>query len=1165
MKVLKQFQKQNDRKSLVKELIALRPISPVVITETHPLETLYVDTNPPPQQVDQFAPYLSRKLTLKRQEKINKIKGTVKKEAPTFALTAQRTQAHTALQGRRPALLDSLPSEIENDEFKNENRISALKNGERTKTSYETRPMNLQQHIKMEEAFDKIASGAATEPLHKLIESTLQIYFLADSVFFYHDIASVKVLYCPTTTGNCPHGSGIAGYTQFTRKIINCNIASEHAAYSKLYESAQVPPDAHLLAFPLLDVANNVKGIIEVVRNKHAPIFNEHDEQFVQYLQHKFKMYSRWLFQPILNDSFVSDLIQNCRLKQFIEVITEKLATLFGCREAEIWSLNSQTGQIYTYKPTSDKVIEVQQGESGIAGYSLKHQIPISCVSAKVHSAYIKKADGNGDFSVLSIPVRDPDSPFVYSVVLRGKRLPQFFTDYDEKILARIIPYVITSLNSSQRAENNHRQLEESLRQQARLRSLLEVAEILSGELHMDSLIPKIMSRACDLVHADRCSLFLATPARDKLITTFTGGMKDAIELPFSKGIVGYTASTGQVLNIKDAYEDPRFNRATDLKTGYRTLSVLCVPIFDHDKNVRGVTEMINKLDGTFNDEDVALIQIFNVFTGISLENAQLYRASLDLSLQLKTFMEISVSITQTNTIKKLLEDIIKNTRQVIGAVTAAIFLVDENGISKKPTVIDEDTKSKLELYEKQKKNHDEDQSLGVKRAIIMRLMQGKQPGQEEISRDEELRTQVIEKVVNIKNSIVENDKDHPERSMMISPILGSDRTVLGVVMMQWKKSNGKFSADDMKLLESYSVFLSISLERAKLKTIAQLGTSEVEMQTWIQTNERQLAIIPKKLRFSEEDNCQFLEKDFNTELFKGVDLVKVVFAVFNNFGVLSEFNINAETMFRFISELRASYNPVPYHNWNHAVDVMQFVAFILHHTGLEKQLTKFEIFALLVSALCHDANHDGFSNTYNVKAQTPLGILFKNQSVMETHHCSVSIGIITKEECNIFSSLSENDVQRMWQVFIDLILSTDMAKHFQYIDMSSDLHNAGRDWHESQQDRVLIMQLIIKIADISNVARKFEIADQWCAILCEEFFRQGDLERAQGMEYSSPMNDRMHLDKAKSQIGFYKNVCLPLFEITSSIVHGMDDVVDQVKSNLDKWVQRVADNKNQH
>ena len=87
---------------------------------------------------------------------------------------------------------------------------------------------------------------------------------------------------------------------------------------------------------------------------------------------------------------------------------------------------------------------------------------------------------------MLAIPVKDPDSPMVYAIVLCGKRLPQFFTDYDKKVLARIIPYVINSLASAQIAERNHKQLEESLRQQKRPRSLLEVAEILSGELHMD-------------------------------------------------------------------------------------------------------------------------------------------------------------------------------------------------------------------------------------------------------------------------------------------------------------------------------------------------------------------------------------------------------------------------------------------------------------------------------------------------------------------------------------------------------------------------------------------------------------------------------------------------------------------------------------------------------
>ena len=236
--------------------------------------------------------------------------------------------------------------------------------------------------------------------------------------------------------------------------------------------------------------------------------------------------------------------------------------------------------------------------------------------------------------------------------------------------------------------------------------------------------------------------------------------------------------------------------------------------------------------------------------------------------------MDISVSITQTQSIKKLLEEIIRNTRAVIGCVTAAIFLVDENGISSKPTIIDEDQQSKIELYEKQKKKEETDNSLGVKRAIIMRLMQGNSAIQEEASRDEEQRAEMIHKVVETKESSLENDNEHPERSMMMAPILGSDRTLLGVVMMQWKKNQPKFTIDDMKLLESYSVFLSISLERSRLKKIAQMGSTEVEMQNWMTKSEREAIAIPQKFTLSEEDKKNVVMKDFNIELFRGIGLI---------------------------------------------------------------------------------------------------------------------------------------------------------------------------------------------------------------------------------------------------------------------------------------------------
>ena len=80
-----------------------------------------------------------------------------------------------------------------------------------------------------------------------------------------------------------------------------------------------------------------------------------------------------------------------------------------------------------------------------------------------------------------------------------------------------------------------------------------------------------------------------------------------------------------------------------------------------------------------------------------------------------------------------------------------------------------------------------------------------------------------------------------------------------------------------------------------------------------------------------------------------------------------------------------------------------------------------------------------------------------------------------------------------------------------------------------------------------------FDLAD----VLCEELWRQGDLKSANGMEYTSPMNDRSHIDKPKSQIGFYTFVCLPLYQATAKAVPPLECNVNQVLSNLAVWKHR--------
>jgi hypothetical protein len=352
-------------------------------------------------------------------------------------------------------------------------------------------------------------------------------------------------------------------------------------------------------------------------------------------------------------------------------------------------------------------------------------------------------------------------------------------------------------------------------------------------------------------------------------------------------------------------------------------------------------------------------------------------------------------------------------------------------------------------------------------------------------------------------------------------------------------------------------VFLSVSFERSKLKNIAQLGTMEVEIQAWMSPEERLVPAVPEKLRMADEDRNVLLTMTFDSYSFQGVALLKVIFNIFDMFKLFDAFQITAQSLFSFLYEVRQTYNAVPYHNWNHAIDATQFLAYELFYGNLQSQLTATEILIMFAACLCHDANHDGFSTAYNAKAEIPLGILFNDQSVLETHHCTVAISVLTRESANIFHSFDDKAMAGVWPIFLQLILSTDMYRHFDIMDDFRDIVETKRKWTENTKDRLTMMQLLIKTADLSTACRGFQNADKFSLNVCEEFFRQGQLDKVQGFVYQEGFSDRDHLDKEKSQVPFYKEVCLPLFSLLGKGVPTLGTLSQHLKLNISKWEEK--------
>ncbi len=160
----------------------------------------------------------------------------------------------------------------------------------------------------------------------------------------------------------------------------------------------------------------------------------------------------------------------------------------------------------------------------------------------------------------------------------------------------------------------------------ARLSILLEVIKAISAETDFDRLLQLIVEGTTEAMEADRSSLFILDTGRGELWSRIAMGLQhEEIRFKSHLGIAGHVATTGAPLNIPDAYDDPRFNQAVDRQTGYRTKTILCMPVRNRAGATVGVLQVLNKRAGVFTPADEELLDALASQAAIALENAKLY------------------------------------------------------------------------------------------------------------------------------------------------------------------------------------------------------------------------------------------------------------------------------------------------------------------------------------------------------------------------------------------------------------------------------------------------------------------------------------------------------------------------------------------------------------
>ncbi|KTF87642.1 hypothetical protein cypCar_00020340 [Cyprinus carpio] len=226
-------------------------------------------------------------------------------------------------------------------------------------------------------------------------------------------------------------------------------------------------------------------------------------------------------------------------------------------------------------------------------------------------------------------------------------------------------------------------------------------------------------------------------------------------------------------------------------------------------------------------------------------------------------------------------------------------------------------------------------------------------------------------------------------------------------------------------------------------------------------------------------------------------EIMVLLQVMYTDLDFISTFNIELDVLQQFLYEVYRRYNNIPFHNFKHCFCVTQMMYGLIWLIDLRSKIDSIDLLIMLTSAVCHDLDHTGYNNAYQINARTELALRYNDISPLENHHCAVAFEILEK-----------------------------------------------------------LMMIMIKVSDISNEARPMDVAEPWLDCLLQEFFNQSDMEKLEGLPVT-PFMDRDKVTKPSSQTGFIRFVLFPLFIELANLFPCLEQhIIDPVRKALDYYTE---------
>lgn len=334
------------------------------------------------------------------------------------------------------------------------------------------------------------------------------------------------------------------------------------------------------------------------------------------------------------------------------------------------------------------------------------------------------------------------------------------------------------------------------------------------------------------------------------------------------------------------------------------------------------------------------------------------------------------------------------------------------------------------------------------------------------------------------------------------------------------------------------------------------------------------------------DETRNFDSWNFNIWNVAPYELAPLTFVVVSKLGLPDVFGLTSERWHLFIKQVQSymlHYNN-PYHNFYHVCDVLQTVYMMMVRFGAHCYLKDTDIFALALGALCHDLDHPGLNNPYQINSRSRLAIIYNDQSVLENYHIALAFEMFSHPNTDVLDVLDAASRKAVRRLLISCVIATDMTYHFQLKGELDDMikrlfsgpavpvpesivdtsfftsrANLNFDSVVKDKDKDVLMKIVLHIADISNPSKPFDISKAWSDRVIEEFFNQGDLEKEQGLPVSANM-DRATTFQDELSINFNDFIVAPYFMSLAGILPKLHSVCGQLLDNRDEWHRRFEE-----